>query len=240
MVSARRFVVVERTHPAQLGDALPRVRSDVERAMGIAHPNVVATLGMACRPREIAVATEYVPGISLTELLGRALAPAVASGLLGDALRGLGAAPASLSRRCFSPRRVIIGHDGRARLTAVELASQSASAIAFDLPYVSPEQLERRATDERRDVYAASVVLWETLTGRRLFRGASLEETRQRILRQVVLAPSVFSPDVPPELDAIVMRGLSRAPELRFPTASAMASALSRLHMECNDRTSRE
>jgi serine/threonine protein kinase len=244
LVAARRLVVVRRLHPQHLGDevTIARVRREVMLAMRVDHPNVVVTLGVALRRAELLVATEYVPGASLAEILASlaeagdagGLEPAVAIAITAGALRGLHAVQqsrASFSPRCFSPVRLIVGEDGRARVLDLDLAGGSLarpSAVVDELPYAAPEQLERRAVDARRDVYAASVVLWETLTGRSLFRGVTVAETLRKIRCEVVPAPSVFAPHIPPELDAVLLRGLARDREHRFPSVSAMLTALER------------
>jgi serine/threonine-protein kinase len=90
-----------------------------------------------------------------------------------------------------------------------------------------PEQLWGSELDRTVDVYAASVVLWEMLTGRRLFRGENDAETMKRVVEDVVPPPSSIVPEAAP-LDEIVMRGLSRDPSKRFPTAMEMAKAIDR------------
>jgi serine/threonine-protein kinase len=90
-----------------------------------------------------------------------------------------------------------------------------------------PEQLWGSELDRTVDTYALSVVLWEMLTGRRLFKGETEMETMRRIVEDAVVPPSTFVPDAAP-LDAIVMRGLSRDPSKRFATALEMAREISR------------
>jgi serine/threonine-protein kinase len=81
---------------------------------------------------------------------------------------------------------------------------------------------------EGRDVWATSVVLWETLTGRSLFRAATVEETLRRIFGHEVPPPSRFAAEIATELDAIVLRGLARDPGARFASPRAMALELER------------
>jgi serine/threonine-protein kinase len=98
------------------------------------------------------------------------------------------------------------------------------------LAYMAPEQLGGVIVDRRADVYASTVVLWEMLTGKRLFvredGGAVLIE---KLLRGTIEAPSTHAPGTPRLLDAIVLHGLARTPDQRFASAREMALALERL-----------
>lgn len=236
----RRLVALKRLHPVHVADelAVARVHAAARRAMSVAHPNVVATLGVVRWPAELLAATEYVPGASLAEIadaIPSGLEPRVASAICAGALRGMGAVHVA---RAVTPGRVLVGEDGSARILAFDVPgahATEAAAVVDDLPYAPPEQLrggrggearDPRDAREARDVYAASVVLWETLTGRALFRGATIDAVLRRILEAAVPPPSSVAPRVGRELDAIVLRGLSRDPRARFASASAMAGAL--------------
>jgi serine/threonine-protein kinase len=124
---------------------------------------------------------------------------------------------------------VLVGEDGRARVLDFDVSGpRTASEVVDDLPYAPPEQLVRgalatRYVDPRRDVYGASVVLWETLTGRALFHESTVAGTLRKILEGAVPAPSSLAPGIGRDLDAIVLRGLARDPRARFAAVSAMA-----------------
>ncbi len=245
LVRAARLVAVKRLHPLHLADevGIACVRQEAQRAMRVDHPNVVATLGVVRHPGELLAAMEYVPGASVAEIVSAApagLDPHVASAIVAGALRGISAARGAgglVAPRGapISAARILVGEDGRVRVIDFDVPGRvMAAAIVDDLPYASPEQLVRGGSgdgDARRDVYAASVVLWETLTGRPLFRAATVAAMLRKILSDVVPAPSRLAPWVPPELDAIVLRGLARDPGARFESASAMAAALG--HASC-------
>ncbi len=93
------------------------------------------------------------------------------------------------------------------------------------LAYMAPEQV-RGTTDRTTDVYAASVVLWEALTGKRLFKGASDMEVFAKVMEGNVVPPSTVVPGLPTILDEVTLRGLHRDPTQRYPTAREMARAL--------------
>jgi serine/threonine protein kinase len=94
------------------------------------------------------------------------------------------------------------------------------------LPYLSPEQVNGTAVDRRSDVFALGVVLWEALTGRRLFLGRTDFETMQNVLERPIPPPSTMRPDVPTALDYIVVRALERDADRRYPSARALADEL--------------
>jgi serine/threonine-protein kinase len=143
--------------------------------------------------------------------------------------------PLNIIHRDVSPQNILVGGDGIGRVFDFGVAKalgrlQQTRAGEFKgkLPYLAPEQFGEGAPDRRVDVYAASVTLWEALTTRRLFDGGSEEEVFGKILQGRVPAPSELRADVPPALDELVLRGLSRDPSERFASAEEMALALER------------
>jgi len=94
---------------------------------------------------------------------------------------------------------------------------------------MAPEQLRDTPVNAQTDVYAASVVLWELLTGQALFRASNDAAVVARVLEGVVAPPSKLAPSLPPELDALVLRGLAKEAEDRFASAEEMAEALEAL-----------
>src|SRR6185436_1237264 len=87
------------------------------------------------------------------------------------------------------------------------------------IAYMPPEQINGHPTDRRADVYAAGVVLWETLTGKRLFDAKSQVQMLMRTLGGANERPSTHAPDVPKALDDVTMRALATEPEGRFASA---------------------
>ncbi|MDB4933815.1 MAG: serine/threonine protein kinase, partial [Labilithrix sp.] len=94
------------------------------------------------------------------------------------------------------------------------------------IAYMSPEQILRAPVDRRADVFAASIVLWELLTGKRLFAADDHAAVLHRVLHDDIEPPSVHVQDLPAAVDAIVMKGLSRDVSQRFATAHEMAIAI--------------
>jgi eukaryotic-like serine/threonine-protein kinase len=244
-----RTVAIKRLHERYASD--PKFVSmfvdEARLAARVRHPNVVPTLDVLVDGGELFVVLEYVHGepISrLTKLLpaGQKFPLWASSAIAFGTLLGLHAAhdarnergePLRIVHRDVSPQNVIVGPDGVARVVdfgiakAVErLRTTQDKEVKGKLAYMSPEQLESKPLDQRTDVYALSVVLWELLTGKRLFGQDEPPALLFAIMKGATELPSKHSSDVSPKLDAVVMRGLARIPDHRWPTARAMALAL--------------
>jgi serine/threonine-protein kinase len=166
--------------------------------------------------------------------------PSIAVGIMLGALDGLHAAheakndrgvPLDIVHRDVSPQNILVGVDGVTRVVDFGVAKAVGRLQTTDdgrpkgkAAYMAPEQIRGEAVDRRADVWAASVVLWEMLSGQRLFTGDSAAAVMHAVLRGGAETPSAHG--APPELDAIVMRGLSATPAERFETAREMALAL--------------
>jgi eukaryotic-like serine/threonine-protein kinase len=225
---------------------------EARMATRIRHPNVVQPLDVVQVDGELLVAMEYVQGETLAGLLkklgaeqGRIPLPVV-SGIFSGALAGLHAAheatnergqPLDIIHRDVSPQNILIGADGAARIIdfgvakVVNLARSTTTKtgeVKGKLSYMAPEQLRGEPLTRRADVFSASVVLWEALTGKRLFRG-SAELVAIAVLEQHIEPPSAHAIDLPAGLDEVVLRGLNRDPAQRFATALDLATALEAL-----------
>ena len=137
--------------------------------------------------------------------------------------------------RDVSPQNVLVGTDGVARVLDFGVAKAVGRAgttrdgqLKGKMAYMSVEQLYGRGVDRRTDIYAASVVLWETLTMQRLFRGENDPEVFGKVLAGCTTPPSQIVPTIDKSFDAVVMRGLSVDPEQRYATAREMARHLER------------
>jgi eukaryotic-like serine/threonine-protein kinase len=213
----------------------------------IRHPNVVATHEVVATGGELLLVMPYVPGLSLSRVLRivrsseRIIPLPIALAIAKGVLEGLHAAheahaedgqPLSIVHRDVSPQNVLVGADGVARLLDFGVAKAVGrlhttrhGEIKGKIPYMPPEQLDGTVS-RQTDIYAASVLLWELLTGEHPFRASSDAETIKRVLFDPVIAPGKIRKDLPRELDWVTLRGLERDPDQRYRTAHEMAAAL--------------
>ena len=175
---------------------------------------------------------------------GQRLPLPIALALLTDACRGLAYAHSFVDdkgehrpiiHRDVSPGNVIICRDGSVKLVDFGLAQLTrGETLAIDtflgkLAYMSPEQLEKRQLDRRADVFALGVTMYELVTGKRLFAGASNVDTLKRLQTLVIEPPSSINREAPAALDVVILRALHRDPDQRYQSAGEMLAALDAL-----------
>ncbi|MEZ4222771.1 MAG: serine/threonine-protein kinase [Polyangiaceae bacterium] len=215
----------------------------------IRHPNVVPVIDVAEDDANVYLVMEFIEGDTLSGLRkatrksGNGLPPRIWLRLLCDALAGLHAShelaepdgtPLGLVHRDFSPQNILVGLDGVARLSDFGIAkltatpSQTVSGVVKGkINYMAPEQVRGDVLDRRCDVWAAGVLAWEMVTGRRL--RASREDNVQTLLEIVESAPprvNEVAPDFSPEVAAVIDGALTLDRDERWPSAGAFRRAL--------------
>ncbi|MBX3231513.1 MAG: serine/threonine protein kinase [Labilithrix sp.] len=249
-VGFSRTVAIKRLHPHFAKDPeFVTMFLDEARLCGrIRHPNVVPTLDVVTVDGEIFIVMEYVAGEALSKLLRTAaqknvlMPPKVAATIMSSVLHGLHAAHQTkdehgrelgIVHRDVSPQNVLVGADGTARVldfgvakAAGRLQTTRDGQVKGKIAYMPPEQLSGAPVNKQVDIYAAGVVLWEMLTGRRLFDGETEAIVLARALEGTVDPPSSHNAFLEPAIDGIVLRGLARDPEMRYATAREMALAI--------------
>jgi eukaryotic-like serine/threonine-protein kinase len=244
-----RTVAIKRLHPhlARDPEFVSMFLDEARLAARVQHPNVVPTLDVVTTDNELFLVLEYVKGESLGGLVrasraaGRSIPLPVVLSIAVGVLNGLHAAHEAkdehgaaldIVHRDVSPQNVLVGADGVARVLDFGVAKASTrlqttrdGQIKGKIAYMAPEQIAGNAT-RQSDVYAAGVVLWEALALQRLFTGENEAALLKAVIMPNVQPPSAFNPDVPADLDRIVMRALATDPIERFATAREMAEAL--------------
>ncbi|MFO0679266.1 MAG: protein kinase [Polyangiaceae bacterium] len=249
-VGFSRTVAIKRLHPARAKDPdfVTMFVDEARLAARIRHPNVVPTVDVVVEDDEIFLVMEYVHGVSLRGLETRLqqtkklIPPDVAASIVVSSLLGLHAAheatdergqPMHLVHRDVSPQNILVGNDGVTRVVDFgvaraegRMAETKDGTIKGKLAYVSPEQLDGHTATLRADIFGAGVVLWEALTGQRLFLGKSEGETLRMVMAAKVPPPSSKREGLPPKIDAVVVRATAKDPKDRYATALEMASAI--------------
>ncbi|MCA9621129.1 MAG: serine/threonine protein kinase [Myxococcales bacterium] len=245
----RREVALKVLHP-HLRDERELVEALVAEArvvQAIRHPNVVSILDVDEDEQGVFVVMEYVSGAALSTLMRGAarrwgsMPRAVALRIMVDLLRGLHAAheaeddegrPLRLVHRDVSPQNVLVSRKGTARLIDFGIAKFArrelktrTGLIKGKASYMAPEQARGHDVDRRADVWAAGVVCWELLTGRRLFKSDDEMTTLLEVVTGDVPAVSSVAP-VPEALDRVVEVALERDLDRRWASALAFAEAL--------------
>jgi serine/threonine-protein kinase len=246
-------VAIKRLFPQMAKDPefVAMFLDEARLASRVRHPNVVTVLDVLSEGGELCLVMEYVEGESLS-VLSRALREAkkpipipIAVAITASILHGLHAAhqatdqlgmPLGLVHRDVSPQNVIVGVDGIARLIDFGIAKAAGrSSVSRDgqlkgkIPYMAPEQIQGGVINHRTDIYGAAVILWELLSGERLFDGETQGIILGRVLDDTVHPPSEYNAQVTRELDALSLRGLSRDSSQRFDSARAFALELEAL-----------
>ncbi|HEY2370147.1 MAG TPA: serine/threonine-protein kinase, partial [Polyangiaceae bacterium] len=217
-------------------------------AARIRHPNVVPTLDLQHGSEGPYLVMEFVEGESLLGLLrqtvkaNKPMPAGIAIRVVLDALAGLHAAhelkgdlgeSLNLVHRDVSPHNILVGVDGVARIVDFGIARAEErigttrdGQVKGKLAYMAPEQSTSEPVDRRVDVFTAGIVLWECLTGRRLFRGQTDAEVLRNLLEKPIPKLREVSPGYPQALEDVVARALNRDRDARFDTAAEFAEEL--------------
>ncbi len=250
----RRLVAVKTMRPEHAASAsFRRMFLDEARiAARIRHANVVEVLDLGEEGPIVYQAMTLIEGDALEGLLRLhhrrqhscgGLPPGIVVRILGDAIRGLHAAheltdesgiSVHLVHRDVSPHNILVGMDGVTKLADFGIAKAlgrlsdetEVGQMKGKFSYMAPEQIDRHPPERRSDIFAAGIVLWEALTGVRLFRGIDIVDTLMRVKSGPIPDPRSLAASVPEPIAEIALRALSRDPADRFATAEQMSDAL--------------
>lgn len=244
-----KAVALKRIHPHLAKDRrFVEMFLDEARVAGlIHHPNVCTLVDFGEEGGVPYLVLEYLNGESMASVIAAARESGDAprwlfARIVHDAARGLHAAhqltgpdgrPLHVVHRDVSPQNIFVLYDGLTKVVDFgvarargRLSVTQSNEVKGKLAFMSPEQYDNVAIDQRTDIWALGVVLWESTVGRRLFRTGSDAATIAAVLNKPVPRPSDLDPDYPPALESIVMRCLEREVSRRFESADQLADAL--------------
>ncbi len=252
-----KLVALKRIHPHLSNETsyVEMFLDEARIASQITHPNVCSVFDFGEADGEHFIAMEYLVGEPLSRVYRRVvtnadertspLLPARMARIIAEACEGLHAAhelksgdgdSMSVVHRDVSAENLFITYDGTTQVVDFGIAHArqrvhhtDAGQVKGTFPYMAPEQMTAAPVDRRVDVWALGAVLWELLTLRRLFLRDNDVNTMYAVLSSEIEPPSVYRPDVPPELDEIVLKALKRNPDERWQSAREMGKALRRV-----------
>ncbi|MBI3074481.1 MAG: serine/threonine protein kinase [Deltaproteobacteria bacterium] len=214
------------------------------------HANVVQVFDIGVSGGSYFIVMEFVEGLNLRTLLescideGKILPVEVAVYVMMEVLKGLSYAHEkrdangrrlSIVHRDVSPPNVLLSLEGEVKITDFGLAKATSQLEESDpdilkgkLSYMSPEQAHGQSVDQRADLFAAGILLFESLTSRRLFKGENDIETLELVRAARVPSIARFNPKVPWALEEIVVKALARDGDARYQTARAFEEDLAR------------
>jgi eukaryotic-like serine/threonine-protein kinase len=247
-----RTVAIKRIREevAQVADIGQLFADEARLCALLDHPNIVQVIDFGSVAGSHYLAMEHLKGKNLDEVMfvlrrrRERLEPELALFIGREVARGLAYAhalcdergrPLHIVHRDVSPANIMLVHAGAvklldfgiARITSeLRQAVTQGRGLRGKCPYLAPEQITGGLVDGRSDIFALGVVLWEMLTGQRLFDGDTDLATIDSVLSRVIPPPSAVTGDVPPALDGIVMAALARDPDRRYRSADAVAADL--------------
>ncbi len=244
-----KLLVVKRIlpHLAENEDFITMFLDEARIAARLNHPNIVQIFDLGSIDDTFFIAMEYIHGEDVRRVQKKADAAArpipvplicriiieACAGLDYAHRKGDGGRPLNIVHRDISPQNILVSFEGGVKVVDFGIAKAADQAtvtksgvLKGKYSYMSPEQAAGKPIDARTDIFALGVVLYELLTGTRLFKRSNDIATLQAVGDCQVTPPSQVNPALPQGLDAIVMRALEREREQRFPDARTMQQAL--------------
>ncbi|WP_157069088.1 serine/threonine-protein kinase [Sandaracinus amylolyticus] len=245
-----RPIAIKRILPelSQDADFVRMFVDEAKIAVQLQHPNIVQIFDLGREGGEYFIAMELVHGKDLRAIQVRArqagakLPLAVSLHIVMKVCEALHHAHCAVSHhgrplcvvhRDVTPQNVLLSYDGEVKVTdfglakAVGRATETrAGVVKGKLAYMAPESFTGLGVDHRSDVFGAGILLWEMLSGRRLFVGANDMETVEKARLAIVPSLRMIDPSIPPEVERIVRTALARDREHRYPTAEAFHEEL--------------
>ncbi|MEM7136671.1 MAG: serine/threonine-protein kinase [Myxococcota bacterium] len=247
-----RFLVVKRILPhfEQDNDFVQMFLDEARIGMQLKHPNICKFHQFGADEGSHFIVMEWVNGMPLGRLIRKArkqggIGLPIALRIGADIARALHYShtaddehgePFNMIHRDVSPHNIMIGYDGVAKLLDFGIAKADhrahktqAGVVKGKFAYMAPEQCTGAQADHRLDIFALGVCLFETLTGRSLYRRQTEAATMRAVIMDPVPSLKERLPDIPEDLDHILQKALAKDAGDRFATAGEFADALEKL-----------
>ncbi len=216
-----------------------RFKQEARAAANLSHPNIVTVHDFGFDNDQLFIVMEYIPGKDLKTILRQRGRYTIeeAIPLIVQACAGIGYAHRAGLVHCdVKPHNMIVTPDGRLKVTDFGIAralstimpDERADVVWGSPQYFSPEQAAGEAPSPASDVYSLGIVLYEMITGALPFNAPTSQELARLHLEQYAIPPREYIPDIPPALEEIVLKVLSKEPAARYRTADQLGRVLLR------------
>jgi serine/threonine protein kinase len=244
-IALNREVAIKVLPQAHARDSsyIARFIREAQIIAGLNHPNIVQIYDAGQLNKLLYFVMEYVQGPTLASLLHldgtitQHLAVEYAA-QIADALHAA-YSERDVIHRDIKPENLMLNRWGKMKVMDFGLARATGSqritmakTLVGSIYYASPEQIWGETLDNRSDIYALGVVLYEMVTGQRPFTGRSMQELTQAIISGAPKTPRLLNPEIPPELEQIIWKALAKDRNQRFEDAGLMAQSLRALYAQ--------
>lgn len=231
-------VKVLREQYANDREFLERFHREAQAAASLSHPNVVNVYDVGTVNETPFIVMEYVEGKNLSEIIREQerLSPDYAVKIVLQICSALAHAHKyKIVHRDIKPHNILITGDNQVKVTDFGIAAVSSMSITQtgvvlgSVLYFSPEQARGTKVDHLSDLYSLGIVMYEMLTGRVPFRADTPISTALKHIQDLPKPPSQLNPDIPADLERIILKLLAKKPEERFQSAQELSRALEKL-----------
>jgi serine/threonine-protein kinase len=249
----KKEVAIKRVlpHLSQNRQFIEMFLDEARLSLKFSHANVVQTFSIGTADNTYFIVMEFIDGVNVRKIMeyygttGHVMSPAQAAFVINEVCKGLTYAhnlsggdgrPLGVVHRDVSPPNILLSKEGEVKIVDFGLAKATSQLESTDpglikgkFAYLSPEAAHGLEVDKRADIFAAGTVLWELLTGKRLFKGDTDYDTVMNVRDAAIPSVSTINPAVPQEMDAILSVALDRDINRRFQDASEFGSELMKL-----------
>jgi serine/threonine-protein kinase len=249
----KKQVAIKRVlpHLSQNKQFIEMFLDEARLSLKFSHANVAQTFSIGMSDNTYFITMEFIDGVNVRKMMeyydrvGEAVDPAIASFVINEVCKGLSYAhnltgpdggPLGVVHRDVSPPNILISKQGEVKVLDFGLAKATSQLESTDpglikgkFAYLSAEAAHGLDVDKRADIFSAGTVLWEMVTGKRLFKGETDFDTVMNVRDAPVPPASSINPDVPVELDAILEKALQKDPDKRYQDAAEMGNDIMKM-----------